>query len=453
MSVNISVASKVGVKGLTVPHLEHLKKTLTIKNPEYNKMVAMKKSVRNVPKEYVYYTEKDGNIFIPRGMRSRLKDFLGKVNETFTEDTSLIGNTFLKPGMLKRLAPLREHQEVAVVESLKHEEGILCLSTGSGKTITALELASRLELTTTILVPNTILLEQFAKECEYFYGFSPGRIGAGRKEIRDVTVATFQSLIADEELLMELAAKTGMLIVDECHGVPAPGRMKVVQRFRPQRLYGMTGTAERSKDDGRSAAISFLLGSTVYSYTDTLLKPAVRVIRTGINLPVREEYHQNVDSQIENLERNKAIAGHVMGEVVSGRKCLILTKRVEHIHALRELLPPDDPEIFIIEADDKEKGAILSGLKEGLIEYSAVIGTMSLLGTGLDIPSFDTLFIVGDLKSEVLTTQSVGRILRIFEGKQVPLIYDFYDNRHPIFAKQFENRLSVYKAKGWTIDM
>lgn len=413
----------------------------------------MKKSVRNIPKEYVYYTEKNGDIFIPRGMRARLKEFLGKVNEPFEEDTSLIGQKFVKPGMLSRLAPLREHQEIAVVEALKHEEGILCLSTGSGKTITALELAARLELTTTILVPNTVLLEQFAKECERFYGFTPGRIGAGRKEIRDVTVATFQSLMTDETLLMELAAKTGMLIIDECHGVPSPERMKVVQRFRPERLYGMTGTAERSKDDGRSNAIGFLLGNVVYTYMDTLLKPAVRVIRTGNRLPVRPEYHQNVDAQISNLERNRLIAGCLMGEVVSGRKCLILTKRVEHIHSIRELLPPDDPEIFIIEAEDKEKGAILSGLKEGLIEYSAVIGTMSLLGTGLDIPSFDTLFIVGDLKSEVLTTQSVGRILRIFEGKQAPLIYDFYDNEHPIFNSQFQNRLAVYKSKGWTIDM
>jgi superfamily II DNA or RNA helicase len=84
-------------------------------------------------------------------------------------------------------------------------------------------------------------------------------------------------------------------------------------------------------------------------------------------------------------------------------------------------------------------------------DYKVVFGTFSILSTGTDIPSADMLLIAGDLKSSVLARQSVGRILRIFEGKPNPVIIDIYDTGNPIFRRQGKLRQQLYSKLGWEI--
>jgi superfamily II DNA or RNA helicase len=89
----------------------------------------------------------------------------------------------------------------------------------------------------------------------------------------------------------------------------------------------------------------------------------------------------------------------------------------------------------------------------GEYEFKAIFGTTSLLAVGFDLPALDTLIITGDIKSSVLTTQSAGRILRLFAGKPTPKILDLWDNKNQIFSRQFYERKKVYESKKWLIKM
>ena len=52
------------------------------------------------------------------------------------------------------------------------------------------------------------------------------------------------------------------------------------------------------------------------------------------------------------------------------------------------------------------------------------------------------------MKEDTLTTQSCGRILRMFEGKPEPKIIDIWDKA---FYNQKKARERLYKTKGWKI--
>ena len=97
----------------------------------------------------------------------------------------------------------------------------------------------------------------------------------------------------------------------------------------------------------------------------------------------------------------------------------------------------------------RERIQLLSDLREGKSDFDVLLGTYSMLATGTDIPSLDTLVFAGDLKSDVLAQQAVGRILRLFKDKQSPKIIDVADFGNGIFLHQFKERRRFYKSQGW----
>lgn len=358
--------------------------------------------------------------------------------------------------MLNSKITLRDYQTDIVEKIMQAREGVVEMSTGSGKTIVGLEIVARHNLTSTILVPNTVLLDQWVSECEKWLGFRPGIISAKEKTIKGVTIATFQSLQANKELLTELAKKTSVLLVDECHGAVTDIKIEMIETFTPKYLFGFTGTLGR--EDGKGKAITFLFGKEVVKFHLEQLQPSVHVYMTGFNIDV-DEYNIMIDEVVNIVERNQLIAGTAMAESLAGRKVLILTKRREHARNLHEILQAG----HLIDSENKDRNKILQKMKSGEEEFQIIIGTTSLLATGTDIPALDTLILACDMKSQILATQSVGRILRLFEGKQDPKIYDMWDGysrtedgkfkvTNPILHSQFKTRLQMYVGRGWQVN-
>lgn len=351
---------------------------------------------------------------------------------------------------MKKDLKLRDYQVPIVNEAVKFSEGILFMSTGSGKTVVSLAIAQKIGLKTTIVVPNNVLLYQFVTAARDFFGWEIGIVNGDIKQIKDITVATYQSLLCNETILQTLVSQTGTLIVDECQIAVSDKRIKIIESFRPKHLYGLSATPSRSKDDGRTAAIKFYFGNICATHEMTQLTPRVVAIPTGVEI-VEKEYMRMVEDMVRHAGRNKLIAGLVVGEALEGRKILVLTKRIEHYKALEQILGERDL-FHYIDSEDKERNDKLAAFKNGDMDYTAIFGTTSLLAVGLDIPSFDTLILACDMKSEVLTVQAVGRILRLFEGKPEPKIIDLWDNKTATFSRQFRVRSGIYKQKGWEID-
>lgn len=339
---------------------------------------------------------------------------------------------------------LRDYQKTLIEQALLHKEGVISASTGSGKTLIFLEIIFRLKLTATILSPNTTIMQQIAEECRNFYNYDCGLIYAKEKNIKGITVATFQSLFDNADLLRQLADHTSILIIDEAHGCVSRERRKVIEAFRPKYLYGATGSAFR--DDGQTEAIFFLLGPIIGSYQGKFYKPEIEFVESDAQIPL-DDYHAMVTKQIANDSRNALIAGLALGEALSGRKVLILTKRVEHAKTLANRLKM----AFLADSSDKERNSMLAKFKKEPDSFGILIGTTSLLSVGVDIPSLDSLILACDLRGEVLTTQSAGRIMRLFEGKPTPKIIDIVDGRNTVFRRQALARLAIYKKNDWPI--
>lgn len=348
---------------------------------------------------------------------------------------------------------LRDYQQKIADKILKEkpQEGILYLSTGTGKSVLANYLINKFGLFSTVLVPNTILLKQFIEEYKKWFNVKDeeiGQIGDGIKRLRPITFSTWQSLMTDKNILDLLSKQTSILVVDECQGAVSDGRLEILERFKPKYLFGLTATPMRSKDDGRTKAIEFYFGKIIADYQEKQLLPEVEVLNPRTKIPSLE-YQEMIDIMIKNDDRNDYIAKTAMLEMIVGKKVLILTKRIEHYKKIYEKMP-QSPGIVCVDSNNKDRNKMLTEMKNGHKRFGCLLGTFSLLGTGFDIPALDTLILAGDLKSEVLTTQSAGRILRLLKGKN-PLIYDVADIDNPVFKRQFWARKRVYDEKGWNV--
>lgn len=449
--IHLTISNSIVLTGLPPATKAALQKALTIPNLEYHKMKALGCWA---PVDFKYWMSpkgflpEHGALEMPRGCRTRLLKYLEQTGQKYEVIHNLVDNNVQT--VHKSTLVLRDYQEPIVTKIVtdKPSEGILVSSTGSGKSLMSLEIAHRLGKTATILVHNSVLADQFVSEAKKFYGLDAARIDGKHKEVGDLTVATFQSLYNAPELLQKLSDNTSVLIVDECQGVVSKERAKVIAAFRPKHLLGLTATP--SREGSLTPAIFFLMGHPIAEHQMEQAQPEIEVIRTDATIPMSDRYDEVITAMVENEGRNKLLAGLIAGEALKGRKTLVLSKRRAHYAIIRDTFFPNSPGFYYIDSDDKGRNELLAEFKRGK-DFTTIFGTISLLGTGLDIPAIDTIVIAHDLKSSGLTVQVIGRALRLFEGKPTPRILDLYDDCNPILAAQFKSRLALYKQKGWEI--
>ena len=452
--VNIKVDNQVRISNLDPKLIAVIKKSMTIPNPLFFLMRNMGKRTWIKPNfEYYKVDKKTGDLILPRGSYKRVVNFLEKqkIKVEYTVTTDLVSKPLhwlLNLGEDIKPIELRPYQEsiVANIVSNKPSEGVISMSTGSGKTLTALAIIQRLGLTATVLLPNNTLLNQWAAEIKKQWHYDAGVVNGSCQIMRNITLATYQTLSSRSNELEYLAASTSILIVEEAQCVVSKSRMKIIDKFHPSHIFGLTGTPERT--DKQTEAIFFYCGNIIEEHLGEMMTPSVELVNTRVNLPMRLNYHEMVDDMVEHKGRNKLIAGLVLGELVSGRKVLVLTKRIIHYEKIKEFLQAFEG-IYYIDSENKDRNALLTSFKEGTEEFNAIFGTVALMSVGTDIPSLDVLIIACDMKSAVTLTQSGGRVMRLFAGKPNPRIIDLNDLDNPVFRKQAMSRRSLYKLKGW----
>ena len=133
-------------------------------------------------------------------------------------------------------------------ELLKHDVGVLCATTGFGKTVVGAKIISELKPNTLVIVNRNSLLEQWKERLSYFLNINKkeiGQIDSGKEKTNGkLDVASFQSLFKKDNL-EELVKNYGLVIVDECHHVAAYSFEKVLKAVRSKHVYGLTATPTR----------------------------------------------------------------------------------------------------------------------------------------------------------------------------------------------------------------
>lgn len=164
---------------------------------------------------------------------------------------------------------LRDYQRDAVEGFTSGGSGVVVLPCGAGKTIVGAAAMAGVQSTTLILVTNTVSARQWRAELMRRTSLTEDEIGeysGARKEIRPVTIATYQVLTTKKKgvyahLDLFDTRDWGLIIYDEVHLLPAP-IFRFTADIQSRRRLGLTATLVR--EDGREGDVFSLIGPKRY---------------------------------------------------------------------------------------------------------------------------------------------------------------------------------------------
>ncbi|MFC8178467.1 MULTISPECIES: DNA repair helicase XPB [Nocardiaceae] len=164
---------------------------------------------------------------------------------------------------------LRDYQEMAADSFWAGGSGVVVLPCGAGKTMVGAAAMAKAKATTLILVTNTVAGRQWKRELIARTSLTEEEIGeysGERKEIRPVTIATYQVITRrtkGEYKHLELfdSRDWGLVIYDEVHLLPAPV-FRMTADLQSRRRLGLTATLVR--EDGREGDVFSLIGPKRY---------------------------------------------------------------------------------------------------------------------------------------------------------------------------------------------
>jgi superfamily II DNA or RNA helicase len=261
--------------------------------------------------------------------------------------------------------------------------------------------------------------------------------------------------ISMKEYPKEVFSGFGLTIVDECHHIASEVFVQAFPKITSQHMLGLSATPDRK--DGLMYVIEWFLGPILFKSENTDKEdPAIRVEvfnhdpnDTEFNTVVYNS--QGVMSTVHMINkltefepRTKMIAS-ILEDIEPNRQILVLSDRVKHCKDILEALSPSVRETACILAQSvpAPKRAEWCSTKKILI------ATYSMCKEGFDVPTLNTL-VMATPRPDI--DQIVGRILRIEKDKRTihPLIIDIVDTT---FRRQFQQRLSLYNKRTYTVDI
>ena len=446
VKLNITLNNNVRLSriGLTPNLIHFLKEELNFANSEF---FIKKKSGRNTFETIRYFKlveETESEVFVPRGFVGKLLRFCkeSQIEFKFVDERKLL--PFIT---LVFNASLRNHQFGVLETVSKKDYGVIVAPPSSGKTVMGLKIIAEKKQPTLIIVHRKQLLEQWTERIEAFLGIPNkdiGVIGQGKSKIgKQITVATIQSLSKQIE---NLKNQFGLILVDECHHIPAKTFRNTIEKLETYYLYGLTATPFRKYNDGKM--IFTHLGEIITNIQSTEIenyKHAKIIIRnTELDVP----YNSKTDNfeglskiLVHDTARNKVILEDVKKELNQGKKAIIITERKEHIDTLYLFLK-QSYEVIALSGEDSEtsKKSKWKTLQEG--NFQVLITTGQYFGEGTDLHNISCLFLVYPFSFEGKLIQYIGRVQR---SEINPIIYDYRDYKIDYLNKLFLKRNTYYR--------
>lgn len=463
-TVRIVLAEHLEVIGpYSGPVLDFLKANSHFSNPEWHRLQRAGKHLTGTPRFIRVGGPLGDRWILPRGVWPGLKLLLKKIALAFDLEDRRAGHEALTERSWNRTLELKNYQALLADKVLAMEEAVLLATTGSGKTMIALEVMARRAVPCLILVHNRNLLIQWQERIRDYLGIPTNELGGTRlgsiKIGERITLATFQSLARRE--LETVTARCALVVVDECHHVPAKSFAAVMRQLRPRYILGLTATARRK--DQLEKLIFLYLGTKVKSPTTQDLEksgdivlPSLIVRETALSLPENLDHHARLKAVTENVERNSMIASDTIAAVQAGHLVLILTDRTEHCDRLEELLlsKVSLATLHGVVPKKREK-LLLEEFKHGQVRV--LIATRKRLGEGWDCPPLSTLILAMPISGRGSDlTQMLGRLTRPDPQKARPQFIDYLDSQVGPFKAMFQGRLKIYqetlKPEGLPVD-
>jgi superfamily II DNA or RNA helicase len=395
------------------------------------------------------------SVEVPAGFLRELDVFANENNLQLTADDQ---RAICKAIMFKTTLQLSDEQKKVASMLLKHDRAILEAKPGFGKTMVALYCMKRRKQPTLIIVHTKALLQQWKKRIEEWFDLKKddlGIIGDSKWKIgKKVTVASYKTLMSRG--MEEIKDQFGLVIVDECHHVPAKTFTEVVSTLPAKYVLGLTATAYRR--DKLHLLLPLYIGLVVK--TDSMpeikekasVRTVLRIRQTSFETKQKGgmDFHLLMDELTKDAHRNQNIVDDLVIALHSGAKCLVLTERVEHCEVLLDLARKNIKGIHA----DVARGYMTKKARERLSQrikqdrFQLLIATGKLIGEGYDWPECTHLFLVCPLSYKGKLVQYVGRVQRETEGKETAYVFDYADMAVPMLKGMYFKRLRTYRAMG-----
>lgn len=317
---------------------------------------------------------------------------------------------------------MRAYQREAAENFTHGGSGVIVLPCGAGKTIVGAAAMAMTGATTLILVTNTVSVHQWKRELMARTSLTEDEIGeysGARKEIRPVTIATYQVLTTRKKGVyahLDLFDEHdwGLIVYDEVHLLPAP-IFRFTADIQSRRRLGLTATLVR--EDGREGDVFSLIGPKRYDApwkdieAQGYIAPA-DCVEVRVALPQAERMHY---AMAEPEERYRLAATTAQkGEVV---KALVTQHADDHVLVIGQYLDQLDDlgeslgaPVINGSTPVKERERLFDAFRQGDLPCLVV---SKVANFSIDLPEANVAIQVsGSFGSRQEEAQRLGRILR-----------------------------------------
>lgn len=346
---------------------------------------------------------------------------------------------------------LKEHQKEALValQEMRDKSEFIALlyhATGTGKTVTAVMDAKRCGGRVLFIAHTQELVDQAARKfAEIWPEVSVGKFCEGIKEYdTHIVCGSVQSVALHLGNFKD--SDFNYLVVDEAHHASADTYQRVLAYFKPSFTLGLTATPERA-DDKSILEIFKKTAHKLDIQTAVELGELVpiRCIRIHTNIDLTKVRFNSVQYNIRDLEsklyvpeRNRLIVETWL-QYVRNKRTVVFCASVKHAQQIAELFQEQGINAAIVSGGMKQ-----SERKEFQARFVKreiqVLCACDLLNEGWDCPEIEVLFMARPTMSKVLYTQQLGRGMRLYEGKESLMVFDFVDN-----ASQYNMPYSIHR--------
>jgi superfamily II DNA or RNA helicase len=365
----------------------------------------------------------------------------------------------LNPSNIEFKGELRDYQNNIVNNVIpkfkKDGGGLISIPTGRGKTVIAINIATKLKVKTLIVVHKTFLANQWKERIlQYTNCTDIGTIQGTKTDTTQPFVIGMLQSISMKDYEVDIFKNFDLIIYDECHHLGAKVFSQALLKINSKYTLGLSATVARSD---RTEKVFFnFLGDMLYNEVAEL-KHKVKI--DIHNYSIKSKYFRDIIGKngkaiqpimVSNLtlipERDSYIYDLIYNLKLAEptRKILILSGRIDQLKKLNEMLSV----VF-----EGETGFYIGKMKEKDLKISEtkdlIFASYEMVSEGLDIQALDTMIL---LTPKAKVVQIIGRILRKKpeDYENQPLIIDIVD-QIPSFIFLGMARKKVYTARNYEI--
>ncbi|MFE9743771.1 DNA repair helicase XPB [Saccharothrix saharensis] len=364
----------------------------------------------------------DDTVVVHPSERGRLKQLLLKIGWPAEDLAGYVDGEAHPIDLVEDGWQLRDYQRRAAQAFRAGGSGVVVLPCGAGKTLVGAAAMAEAGATTLILVTNTVAGRQWKRELVARTSLTEDEVGeysGERKEIRPVTIATYQVITRKskgEYKHLELfdSRDWGLIVYDEVHLLPAPV-FRMTADLQSRRRLGLTATLVR--EDGQEGDVFSLIGPKRYDVpwrdieAQGWIAPAeCTEVRVTLTDNERLEYATAEPEERYKLcstARTKLPVVRAILDRHPGEPTLVIGAYLDQLESLGEAL---DAPVIQGSTKNKEREALFDRFRSGELRTLVV---SKVANFSIDLPEASVAVQVsGTFGSRQEEAQRLGRLLR-----------------------------------------